>query len=68
MAIASISTRALRGNPAAATVARAGSARLAGGIANQMAAQAELEDMGATYGYPDPASKATLGDTDAALA
>ena len=48
------------------TVAKASSFRLAGGLDGQMAAKAALEEMGSTWGDPDPASKATVGDTDAA--
>lgn len=49
-----------------ATVARAGSARIAGGVDRQMAAKAELDAMGSTWADVPSDAKATLGDTDAA--
>ncbi len=49
-----------------ATVASAGSMRLAGSIDAMQAAKAALDAMGSTWQAPDPAAKATVGDTDAA--
>jgi len=49
-----------------ATLASANSAKLAGGYQAAIEAKASLESMGAYWAAPDPAAKATLGDTDAA--
>ena len=49
-----------------ATLARSNSLRLAGSIEAMSAAKASLEEMGAVWQAPDPAAKATVGDTDAA--
>ena len=49
-----------------ATLAAANSMKLAGSIEAMGAAKAMLEEMGSTWQAPDPAAKATVGDTDAA--
>lgn len=48
------------------TVAFANSPKLAGGFQESIAAKARLEEMGSRWAGVDPASKATVGDTDAA--
>ena len=48
------------------TLAMANSPRLAGSYAAMDAAKAKLDDWGAHWADPDPAAKATVGDTDAA--
>jgi HK97 family phage major capsid protein len=54
------------GEPFFATVARANSAKLAGGYEASIEAKAALEAMGSIWADPDAESKATVGDTDAA--
>jgi HK97 family phage major capsid protein len=49
-----------------ATVARANSAKLAGGYDASITAKADLEAMGSHWADPDVEAKATVGDTDAA--
>ena len=48
------------------TLARANSPKLAGDYQASMEAKAMLDEMGAAWQEPDPAAKATVGDTDAA--
>lgn len=49
-----------------ATLASANSMKLAGSIEAMGEAKAALDAMGSTWQAPDPAAKATVGDTDAA--
>lgn len=49
-----------------ATLARANSIKLAGGIEGQLAAKADLEAMGSYWSDMPPGSKAVVGDTDIA--